>query len=149
MVISVTASLLYTYSRKLRKVKFWIIISLPLVYFLSQFPSFYLNLFAPLLNSDPVFYGIVLSVMFVVSKAAGSILFGVAFWVMARTIHRGSIVRKYLIVAAIGFVLLFVSDKAIVIVNAPYPPLGLASISLMGLSILGVVGDLLLSDICR
>jgi hypothetical protein len=89
----------------------------PLVYFLSQFPSFSLNLFAPLLNS-----------------AAGGILFGVAFWTMAKTIHKDNVVIKYLIVAAVGFVLLFVAHQAVVLVNAPYSPLGLSSISSFGLA---------------
>jgi hypothetical protein len=39
-----------------------------------------------------------------------------------------------MIIAAVGFVLLFVSDQAPVLVNAPYPPLGLASISFIGLA---------------
>jgi hypothetical protein len=129
-----TALLLRSYSQKFGRIKYWVIISLPLVYFLSQFPSVSLNLFAPLLNSDPVFYGIVLSVIFNISKAAGGILFGVAFWTMTKTVHKDNIVRQYLTVAAVGFVLLFVADQAVVLVNAPYPPLGLASISFMGLA---------------
>ncbi len=129
-----TALLLRSYSQKFGKIKYWIVISLPLVYFISQFPSFSLNVFDSLLNSDPVFYGIVLSVIFNVSKAAGGIFFGVAFWTMAKTIHSDSIVRQYLFVAAAGFVLLFVADQAAVMVNAPYPPLGLTSISFTGLA---------------
>jgi hypothetical protein len=66
-----------------------------------------------------------------VSNAAGGVLFGTAFWLIARTIKRGNIARQYLIIAAIGFVLLFVSDQAPVLVAAPYPPLGLASISFL------------------
>ena len=53
---------------------------------------------------------------------------------MARTVSRENIVRRYLIIAAVGFVLLFVSEQAVVLVNAPYPPLGLASVSFMGLA---------------
>ena len=129
-----TVLLLSPYTRKIGRIKYWIIVSLPLVYFLSQFPSLFLNLFSPLLNTDPVFYGIVLSVIFIVSKAAGGILFGIAFWLTARTIDREKVVRQYMIIAAVGFVLLFVSDQAPVLVNAPYPPLGLASISFFGLA---------------
>jgi hypothetical protein len=129
-----TAFLLHSYSRKFGRIRYWVLISLPLIYFLSQFPSFSLNLFAPLLNLDPVFYGIVLSVIFNVSKVAGGIFFGVAFWATSKTIQRDNIVRQYLIVAAVGFVLLFVADQAVVLVNAPYPPLGVTSVSFMGLA---------------
>jgi hypothetical protein len=129
-----TVLLLLPYTRKIGRRKYWIIVSLPLIYFLSQFPSFSLNLFSPLLNAEPVFYGMLLSVIFILSKAAGGILFGIAFWLMARTISREIVVRQYMIIAAIGFVLLFVSDQAPVLVSAPYPPLGLASISFFGLA---------------
>lgn len=129
-----TALLLTPYSRKSGRIKYWFTVSLPLVYFLSQFPSFYLNIFASLLNADPVFYGILLSVLFIISKAAGGIFFGVAFWLTSRTLKRNNVVRQYLIVAAVGFALLFVSNQATLLVNAPYPPLGLASVSLMGLA---------------
>ncbi len=129
-----TALLLSPYSRRLGGMKHWIIVCLPLVYFLSQFPSFSLSLFSTLINSDPVVYGKIFIVVFILSKAAGGILFGVAFWTMARTVSRENIVRRYLIIAAVGFVLLFVSEQAVVLVNAPYPPLGLASVSFMGLA---------------
>ena len=129
-----TALLLHHYSRRFGRVKYWVIVSLPLVYFLSQFVSYSLNVFASLLSSDPIFYGTLLSVLFTVSKAAGGILFGVAFWTMARSIRQGSVVRDYMIVSAFGFALLFVSNQAIVLSNAFYPPFGLATVSFMGLS---------------
>ena len=129
-----TALLLHHYSRRFGRVKYWVIVSLPLVYFLSQFVSYSLNLFASLLSSDPIFYGTLLSVLFTVSKTAGGILFGVAFWIMARNIRQGSVVRDYMIVSAFGFALLFVSNQAIVLSNTFYPPFGLATVSFMGLS---------------
>jgi hypothetical protein len=73
-------------------------------------------------------------VIFNVSKVAGGIFFGVAFWATSKTIQRDNIVRQYLIVAAVGFVLLFVADQAVVLVNASYPPLGVTSVSFMGLA---------------
>ena len=129
-----TAFLLYPYSKKLGIVKYWTIVSLPLVYFLSQFPSVFLNLFDSVLNSDPIFYNILLTIVFVLSKACGGILFGLAFWILATKTPPGTLVKDYLIIASLGFVLLFVADQAVVFLSVPYPPLGLASISFMGLS---------------
>lgn len=108
-------------------------IGMPLAYFLSQFVSLFLNLFAPLLNVEPVSYGILLTLIFTLSKPAGGILFGIAFWTIARKIQN-SIVRDYMIISAYGLILLFVSNQAIVLVNAPYPPFGMATISFIGLS---------------
>jgi hypothetical protein len=53
---------------------------------------------------------------------------------MAKTIHKDNVVIQYLIVAAVGFVLLFVAHQAVVLVNAPYSPHGLSSISSLGLA---------------
>lgn len=39
-----------------------------------------------------------------------------------------------MIISAFGFVLLFVSDQAIVLIIAPYPPFGLVTISFLGIS---------------
>jgi hypothetical protein len=129
-----TAMLLRHYSQGLKRVKYWIIVSLPLVYFLSQFVSLFLNLFAALLELNPVFFSILLTLIFTMTKPAGGILFGFAFRTVAKNINQNSVVRDYLIISAYGLVLLFVSNQAVVLVFAPYPPFGLATISFMGLS---------------
>ena len=129
-----TAIILRRDRKRTGNIKYWILVSLPLVYFLSQFISLLLNVFAPLLDQNPVFFGLLLSVLFPVSKAIGGMLFGVGFWAMARTIHRQNIVRDYLVITAIGFILLFVSDQAVSLIVAPYPPFGLASVATMGLA---------------
>ena len=129
-----TALLLRQYSRKLGRIKYWVLVSLPLVYFLSQFVSLSLNLFASLVSSNPIFYGSLLSVIFTGGKAAGGILFGVGLWTVARSIRKGNIVRNYMIVSAFGFALLFVSNQDIVLSVAFYPPFGLATASFLGLS---------------
>jgi hypothetical protein len=129
-----TAIIMHYYPKRIKGIKYWLLVSLPLIYFLSQFVSLSLNLFASVLEQSPVFYGVLLSVIFPVSKAAGGMLFGVAFWVMARTIKTPNIVRDYLVITAIGFILLFVSDQAISLIVAPYPPFGLTSVGTMGLA---------------
>lgn len=129
-----TAMLLRQYAQKIGRVKYIIIVSLPLLYFLSQFVTYFLNLFVPLLRSDPIFYGILLSEIFVLSKPAGGILFSFAFWIVARNISNNEFVKKYMIISAFGFVLLFTSNQAIVLTNGVFPPFGLATVSFLGLS---------------
>jgi hypothetical protein len=63
----------------------------------------------------------------------GGILFGIAFWSIARKVGRSQ-VRDYLIISAYGLVLLFTSNQAIVLVNFDFPPFGLATTSFVGLS---------------
>jgi len=52
-----TIVLLGYYSQTIGKFKYRVILSLPLVYFVSQFFVVYLDLLAPALLSDPIFYG--------------------------------------------------------------------------------------------
>jgi len=58
-----------------------------------QFVSRSLNLSASFVSSNPIFYGTLLSVIFTVGKAAGGILFGVAFWTVGRSIRQGNNVK--------------------------------------------------------
>jgi hypothetical protein len=93
----------------------------------------FLNLFAPLIESNPIFYGILFTLIFTLSKPVGGILFGVAFWTAAKSIN-SSAVRDYLVISAYGFMLLFISNNPIPLLATPYPPFGLATVSFMGLS---------------
>jgi hypothetical protein len=129
-----TVLLLHHYSQKVGRIKYWILVSLPLVYFLSQFPTLLLNFFNPIIRENPIFFGSLLTFVFTLSKPAGGILFGIAFWTISRHMRRAIAVRDYLMISALGFVLLFASDQAIVLTNITYPPFGVAAVSLMGLS---------------
>jgi hypothetical protein len=129
-----TVLLLHHYSQKVGRIKYWILVTLPLMYFLSQFPTLFLKVFDPIIKENPFFYGSLLIFIFALSKPAGGILFGIAFWTISRNIPRTTVVRDYLMISAIGFVLLFASDQAIVLIQLPYPPFGLAAVSFMGLS---------------
>lgn len=129
-----TAILLRHYSRKLGAIRYWIIVCLPLIYFLMQFQPLFLNLFLPLSQSQPILFSTLYTLIFTMSKVVGGILFGIAFWLIAKSLRHSTTVRNYMIMSAFGFVLLFVSNQAVVLISAPYPPFGLPTISLMGLS---------------
>jgi len=86
------------------------------------------------MQESPVFFGVLLSIIFPISKAVGGVLFGIGFWTTARTINKSNIVRKYLVITAIGFILLFVSEQVVTLIATPYPPFGLTSVSAVGLS---------------
>jgi len=69
------------------------------------------------------------------AKPIGGILFGVAFWIIAATLKRDNYtIRNFLIISGYGLMLVFASNQAILTVNYPYPPFGLAAVSFMGLA---------------
>jgi hypothetical protein len=129
-----TVFLLRHYSDRLGLAKYWITLSIPLFYFISQFLPFFLDLFSSFRQSDPILFGIVYTIVFTLSKPVGGILFGIAFWIVARTLPRDSAIRDYLVISAMGIIILFTSNQAIILVTFSYPPFGIATISFMGLS---------------
>jgi hypothetical protein len=129
-----TTLLLRHHSRKLGKIKYWVIVIIPLGYFLSQFvPLFLSQIAGPFMRSNPISTGIVLTLIFAISKTAGGILFGIAFWAVAKAVRESSVVRDYMIMSALGVVVLFVSSQGSVIM-ASFPPFGLVTVSFVGLA---------------
>jgi MFS family permease len=121
------------FQKKLQKFKFWGIVSLPLAFFLGQFIVLHFDLLVPLLKIDPVFFTIASTIFFTLTLPAGGILFAFAFLVGVKSIPCSSIVRDYITISAIGFILFFVSVQTSIL-YASYPPFGLVTISFVGLS---------------
>jgi hypothetical protein len=129
-----TIGLLKNYTHRTGKFTYWLLLILPLAYFVSQFLVFSLGLLGPVLILNPIFYGILFTILFTLTKPIGGIIFGIGFWMIARNIRKNNVIRNYLIISAYGFLLLFASNQAIVLTFAYYPPFGLVTISFVGLS---------------
>lgn len=128
---STTVLLLYYYFdrlNRLAKIKVWILMTLPLLYFLSSFAGVF-ELYTPATDSEWFWFYVYISL----NSTAAGILFALAFRVIAKSIRRTSAVKNYMIISAFGFALLFISNQAVV-TSTPYPPFALASVSTMGLS---------------
>lgn len=128
-----TILLLRHHSKKLGTAKYWILVTIPLVYFLSQFQPIFLDLFSSYRMSNPILFDVLYTVIFNLSKPVGGILFGIAFWIAARRIDHIA-VKGYLTISGYGLLLLFASNQATVLINSPYPPFGMPAISFVGLS---------------
>ena len=125
--------LLRHYSRKKGRIRFWIIVCIPLIYFLSQFQVVLLNIFTPLRMADPISFSIIYTLIFTAVKPVGGILFGIAFWSVAKNIDY-AVVKDYMIIAGFGLVLLFTSNQPVGLTLVPFPPFGLTTISFLGLA---------------
>ncbi len=124
-----TVKMLHPYIKKLGKIKFWIIMSAAMIYYLISFPLFVLGYFTPSENLDAMTNVLIFSFAGIMS----GIIFGAAFLSVARTLRKDSDLRKYMILAAYGFVLFYISGSAMA-AQAAYPPYGIISVSLVGLS---------------
>lgn len=112
----------------------WIIITIPLAYFLIQFQPLFLNLFSQFVGSEPIFYGILSTLLITYSKPIGGMIFGGAFWSITRRLRHNGITMDYTTISAFGFILLFISNQILSLSTASYPPFGLATVNLLGLS---------------
>lgn len=122
--------LLSTYSRRLGKIKYWIITAIPLVYFLFPFEGYLLNIFQSLIVSSPVFFGVVNVLVFSATKQLGALFFSLAF-LAASTVVAKQVTQKYLLVSAIGIAMLYGSIEIDTLLYTTYPPFGLVTISFM------------------
>jgi hypothetical protein len=124
-----TVKMLYPYIKKLGKIKFWVIMGVAMVYYLSIFPLFVLGYFTPSENVDAMTNILIFSLAGLLS----GIIFGAAFYSIARTLQKGSDLRNHMIIAAYGFLLFYIAGSAAAS-QAAYPPYGIISISFIGLS---------------
>jgi hypothetical protein len=129
-----TATLLRAYRKRIGYLGYWTIISIPLVIFMSQYLIQVFKISDQLIVTDPAFYGSLFTLLFIFTKLTGGILFGLAFWLISRKIQNGKSVREYLIMSAYGFLLLLLSIQILGIIVVPYPPFGILTISIAGMS---------------
>ncbi|MGA6990518.1 MAG: hypothetical protein WBX81_08900 [Nitrososphaeraceae archaeon] len=128
-----TVFLLHSYRKKLGRWKYWILMSIPLLYFLSQFQPVVLNFMLSYVSDDPMLFNLVYIIMVNASRPIGGVLFGLAFILVAHKLQNRE-VKGYLVITGIGFLLLLVSYEAQALITAPFPPLGLLSGSYFGLA---------------
>ena len=129
-----TATLLGNYSRRLGKAKYSLITISPMVFFIGQFIVFFTNDISSIFKIDQFFLASLATVITTLSKPLGGLMLGIGFWSMAKVATRRTALNTYLIISGFGFFLLFTSNQAILLSIAPYPPFGIATITVMGLS---------------
>lgn len=129
-----TIMLLRHHIKRVGKVRFWLVTTLPIIFFLNYYVTLYkaANPTSPINEAIPFVLGIQFLVFAWVIIICG-ILFGFGFRSVARAIVGSSNVRDYMLIAAYGYVLFFNAAQATVL-QAGYPSFGLANVSMVGLS---------------
>lgn len=125
--------LLRRYRKKWGTIKFYTIVSIPLVYYLGILQLAFSNLLVHyhLMNILQIYtFNTVNSIL---TKPVGGILFGVAFWIVGRSVNDKNI-SDYMKISALGIMLLSISNQDAGLYLLPYPPFGLPTITFMGIS---------------
>ena len=124
-----SVKLLYQNLRRIGRLRFWCIMILPLMYYNISFPLFVLGYFDPVNDENALLNILIVSLGGIIS----GIMFGISFLYVARTLKSNSVIRTQLILTAYGFLLFYITGSATAAQSA-YPPFGLISVSLIGLS---------------
>ena len=122
--------------KQVNPILFWIILSIPLVYFLITYS--YQVLLGQLLTSyvqiDPITVSIIMSAFLSLSKPIGGLLFGIAFWNISKVVSYERNIKTYMIISGWGIFLIFAANQAAIQVVSPYPPFGLATITVLNIA---------------
>ncbi len=129
-------SILKPYSSQIGTVKFWCLMIIPNIYFISKFQFYHLwlsNLFVNTHILSPVSFLRFSSLFEVITLVTGALFFGIAFWAVARRIS-DNLLRHFVQISGAGLCLLFLSTQITNLFLLPYPPFGLVSISFASIS---------------
>jgi hypothetical protein len=75
-----------------------------------------------------------LSAFLSLSKPIGGLLFGIAFWNISRMVGYERNIKTYMIISGWGMFLIFAANQAAVQIVSPYPPFGIATITVLNIA---------------
>jgi hypothetical protein len=119
-----TSVFLSQYRYKLGKIKYFSLMSIPLIYYMFPFQNYFGDAFFSSLQSSPVFYSIIYILSFSATKQAGALLFSLSFWTAAALVYDNR-VRQSLLISSIGMAILFSSLEITPLQYRVFPPYGL------------------------
>jgi len=105
-------------------IKYFLVICIPLIYYIYPFQSYFGDALFPLLVSSPIIYSTIYVLIFSATKQVGAVFFGLSFWFASGLVYDDR-VRKALLVSSIGMVILFSSIAVAPLQYGLYPPYGL------------------------
>ena len=132
---------------RIGKVKFWVLMSAPLIAWTIFFLLFYQSLGAGIpVGNDPVMSIVIPVLLLLSSQIIAQILIGANFRSVAKAI-RIPIIKDYIMITAYVFILFFTATSA-TISAAGYPPFGFVNILLLGPFSFLILSGLYRSAIC-
>ncbi len=132
--------------QRIGRIKFWVLVAAPMVFFMNFYIIFYQSVnVSPTPATEEELSAILLPVMLIlISGEAAMILFGLGFRSVARSISQTNRIYDYMMITAYGFILFFTAAAA-TISGAGYPPFGIVNVLLVGpfsyLILIGLYGS--------
>jgi hypothetical protein len=127
-----TSVLLSQYRYRMGKIKYFSLMSIPLIYYIFPFQNYFGDIFLSLLQSSPVFVSIIYILIFSATKQVGALLFSLAFWTASALVYDNR-VSKSLLISSIGMAIIFGSLEISPLQYHVYPPYGFITEAFMPL----------------
>jgi hypothetical protein len=131
------------YLKKFGKWKYWILVILPMIYYITAVDYISNPIQNQLYSKYPDFTD-VLMILWGISRQVGGFFFALTFLFMSRGVDNTNL-KYYLQITAIGIMMLFSSIQIKTLLLLPYPPFGLITLSILPISSLFVLIGLLSS----
>ena len=128
---AITALLLKDYVMKVGQFKYWFVLSLPLIFYLSQLLVTQFGLFIPEDATGNLNFQVWFLFFYTPSSLIGGILFSIPFFMIIRKLSASEPLKNYLRITAFGLILFFAAGSATVY-HTPYPPFGLLTVAAIG-----------------
>lgn len=119
-----TMALLNQYKHRLGKIKYYALTTIPLIYFIFPFHTYFANLLSPFILDSPIAVSVIYTILFSASKQVGAFLFSLSFLIASTVVPKDS-VRKSLLISCIGMTILFSSVEITPLQYKVLPPYGL------------------------
>jgi hypothetical protein len=139
--------LLHQNVHRIGKVKFWVLMSTPLIAWSAFLLFFYQPLAGGPIGDDPTMSIVVPVLLLTFSNTAALVLLGATFSSIAKAHRYTPTIRDYMIITGYVFILFFTATIA-TISAAGYPPFGLVNILLLGPFSFLILNGLFRSAIC-
>lgn len=126
-----TTILLSQNIHRIGRVKFWILLSMPLVFFSSFYLSIYQSI-AGTPSTENLLSGVVMPVLLIIFSGIVAIsLIGFSFFSIAKPLSNNTVIKDYMIITSYGFILFFTTTLTS-IAGLGFPPFGLLNVLLIG-----------------
>ena len=132
-VYLITLLSLRVYLKKIRPAFFYLLFSIPLIYFLLKLLPFFTEYIASLIVYSPIYYGTLYTLLFSGTGPLGGILFSSVLFTLSRKMDN-VLVKNYLSISALGMLLFFIVNQNPPLQENLLPPFQIISKSFNGLS---------------
>jgi hypothetical protein len=128
-----TVILLKTYAIRFGKAKYWLLVTIPIAYFILPFLFDELGTFDQVRLEYGRQFNLVYNIFFSPYRQVGALLFGLAFFMTATKIKRKDL-RVLVLISGVGMTLLYASTVIHGLSYFVAPPFGLVTVSFVGLA---------------